>query len=141
VSLQQAAAEAPAEASSAAGGLQMHTLTGTVTLVTFQNERNGYTILKLLAGEGGRAKMHTVVGELPKLLKGQRLSVCGSWLDNKQYGRQLKARGCGEAVGGWIKPCSSESLSLALQVSSYELVKQDDAEAAHSLLANGRAPP
>ena len=49
---------------------------GTVSSVIFQNEENGYTILRLDAGQGEV----TVVGCMPGVAPGESLSIRGSWV-------------------------------------------------------------
>ena len=51
-------------------------LSGTVKNVVFQNEENGYTVLRL--DVGGDEPM-TVVGCLPFAASGEGLTVLGSW--------------------------------------------------------------
>ena len=60
---------------------------GTVSAVIFQNEENGYTILKLdVHGEEV-----TVVGPMAGVAPGEYLSVRGRWTRHPAYGPQLKA--------------------------------------------------
>ena len=49
-------------------------LEGTVSSIIFQNEENGYTILRLDAGE----EEMTVVGSMPGVSPGEYLTVRGS---------------------------------------------------------------
>ncbi|MEG1878483.1 MAG: ATP-dependent RecD-like DNA helicase, partial [Pseudoflavonifractor sp.] len=62
---------------------------GIVQAVIYQNEENGYTVLKLDAGEtqGGI----TVVGCMPGAAPGEGLSVRGAWMHHASYGDQFKA--------------------------------------------------
>ena len=50
---------------------------GTVEAVIYQNRENGYTVLKLDAGESGGV---TVVGCLPGVATGERITVRGTWM-------------------------------------------------------------
>ena len=60
---------------------------GTVSAVIFQNEENGYTILKLdVHGEEV-----TVVGPMAGTAPGEYLSVRGRWTRHPTYGPQMKA--------------------------------------------------
>lgn len=61
---------------------------GTVHSVIFQNAENGYTVLRLLTGEGEAV---TVVGCVPCAAPGERLSVAGVWEQHPQHGEQLRA--------------------------------------------------
>ena len=62
-------------------------LEGTVSAVIFQNEENGYTILKLdVHGEE-----ITVVGPIAGAAPGEYLSIRGRWTRHPTYGPQMKA--------------------------------------------------
>ncbi len=61
---------------------------GTVTAVVFQNEENGYTVLRLNTGEEGEV---TVVGCLPGAVPGEGLTVYGKWGRHSSYGEQFLA--------------------------------------------------
>ncbi|MBR4098378.1 MAG: ATP-dependent RecD-like DNA helicase [Clostridium sp.] len=60
---------------------------GTVSAVIYQNEENGYTILRLDVGE----EELTVVGPMPGTSPGEYLSIRGGWVRHPTYGRQFKA--------------------------------------------------
>ena len=61
---------------------------GTVKNVIFQNEENGYTVLRL---DVGGAEPITVVGCLPYAAPGEGLSVDGIWERHPSHGEQFKA--------------------------------------------------
>ncbi|MEQ2457345.1 SF1B family DNA helicase RecD2 [Flavonifractor hominis] len=61
---------------------------GTVDAVIYQNEDNGYTVLRLDAGDGSGL---TVVGCMPGVAPGESISVQGSWVRHASYGEQFKA--------------------------------------------------
>ncbi len=63
-------------------------LRGTVVAVTFQNEENGYTVLKLRDESG---EVETVVGTIPMTRPGERLVITGHWGRHATYGRQFNA--------------------------------------------------
>ena len=63
-------------------------ISGTVKNVVFQNEENGYTVLRL--DVGGEEPM-TVVGCLPFAASGEGLTVLGSWERHPSHGTQFKA--------------------------------------------------
>ncbi len=66
---------------------ELELLEGTVSAVIFQNEENGYTILKLdIHGEEV-----TVVGPVGGVAPGEYLSVQGRWTRHPTYGPQMKA--------------------------------------------------
>ncbi|MCI9376779.1 MAG: AAA family ATPase, partial [Oscillibacter sp.] len=61
---------------------------GTVHSLIFQNPENGYTVLRLLCEEGD---VITVVGCIPCVAPGERLTVSGVWEQHPQHGQQLRA--------------------------------------------------
>jgi len=63
-------------------------ISGTVKNVVFQNEENGYTVLRL--DVGGEEPM-TVVGCLPFAASGEGLTALGSWERHPSHGTQFKA--------------------------------------------------
>ena len=60
---------------------------GTVSALIYQNEENGYTILRL----DMRGEEVTVVGAMPGVAPGEYLSVRGRWTRHPTYGPQLRA--------------------------------------------------
>lgn len=67
---------------------ELELVEGTVSVVIYQNEDNGYTILKLDV----RDEEVTVVGTMPGVAPGEYLSVRGRWIRHPTYGVQLKAQ-------------------------------------------------
>ena len=66
---------------------ELNLVEGTISSIIFQNEENGYTILRLdAAGEE-----LTVVGEMPAVSPGEYLTVRGHWVRHATYGTQFKA--------------------------------------------------
>lgn len=65
------------------------TVEGQVERVTYHNPENGYTVLRLRAGDG----LVTVVGRFPAVSVGERLRVHGELVEHATYGSQLKAEG------------------------------------------------
>ena len=63
-------------------------LRGTVSAVVYQNEENGYAVLRLKTDEGETV---TVVGTIPLLAVGERLAVTGKWMRHASYGQQFAA--------------------------------------------------
>ena len=61
---------------------------GTVSAVIYQNEENGYTVLRLDVGDEGAI---TVVGCMPGVAPGEGISVQGTWARHTSYGEQFKA--------------------------------------------------
>ncbi len=68
--------------------MEQELLQGTVCAVVFQNEENGYTVLKLDSETEG---VVTVVGTIPLVHVGERLLIAGKWQTHAQYGRQFFA--------------------------------------------------
>lgn len=66
---------------------QLQLVEGTVASIIFQNEENGYTILRL----DSSGEELTVVGEMPGVSPGEYLSVRGGWVRHATYGTQFKA--------------------------------------------------
>ncbi len=66
---------------------QYESLEGLVSSVIFQNDENGYTILKL----DRDGEEITVVGAMPGVSPGEFLTVRGSWVRHPSYGRQFKS--------------------------------------------------
>ena len=66
---------------------ELHCIEGSVEAVIYQNEENGYTVLRLDAGEGGV----TVVGTIPGAAPGETLTVRGRWVRHASYGEQFAA--------------------------------------------------
>ena len=67
---------------------ELNVIEGTVDAVIYQNQDNGYTVLKLDAGDNGGI---TVVGTIPNAAPGESLSVRGKWMKHASYGEQFKA--------------------------------------------------
>ena len=61
---------------------------GTVSAVVYQNQENGYTVLRLDVGDGAAI---TVVGCMPGVAPGESISVQGVWMRHASYGEQFKA--------------------------------------------------
>ena len=67
---------------------QRYTLDGTILNLIFQNEENGYTVLRLVTADG---EVVTVVGCIPCAAPGENLIVNGVWMVHPQHGEQFKA--------------------------------------------------
>lgn len=63
-------------------------LRGTVAAVVYQNEDNGYAVLRLKTESGETV---TVVGTIPLLAIGEKLTVTGKWTRHASYGQQFSA--------------------------------------------------
>ena len=67
---------------------QLCTVDGTILNLIFQNEENGYTVLRLVTGDG---EVVTVVGTIPCAAPGESLVVDGQWMTHPVHGQQLQA--------------------------------------------------
>ena len=65
-------------------------LQGTVAIITFRNEDNGYTVAKIHCHDF-KNKEITVVGSFPSIDVGETGDFYGEWINDPQYGRQFKA--------------------------------------------------
>ena len=64
----------------------------TVEDVTFRNEENGWTVLRVkIDGEKGRL---SAVGVMPFTAAGERVRLTGDWVEHPDFGRQLKVTAC-----------------------------------------------
>ena len=68
---------------------QTKTLEGAVERVTFHNEETGFAVLKVKAR--GMKDLCTVVGQLPMVTAGEWIKGTGSWIVDREHGRQFKA--------------------------------------------------
>jgi exodeoxyribonuclease V alpha subunit len=67
---------------------QLSTVDGTVNSLIFQNEENGYTVLRLDTTDGSQV---TVVGCIPCAAPGEELIVTGLWKHHPTHGAQIQA--------------------------------------------------
>ena len=67
---------------------EQQTIMGTVLAVVFQNEENGYAVVRLVTDEG---ELITVVGCIPCAAPGEYLSATGEFVSHAQYGEQFEA--------------------------------------------------
>ena len=73
----------------------MDTFTGTVERVTYYNEENGYSVIKVtpdsrMPGYTARDGTVAVVGVMPEMGVGEEAQFSGEWVDNPRYGIQMK---------------------------------------------------
>ncbi len=75
----------------------METLIGAIERITFYNEENGYTVLKMMPeakvnnGSEARDGTVTVVGSMPELAPGESVEFQGTWLNDPKWGMQFRA--------------------------------------------------
>lgn len=60
---------------------------GTVDAVIYQNEDNGYAVIRLIAEDGEEV---TAVGTMPQICLGEELMLTGHWVTHTSYGEQFQ---------------------------------------------------
>ena len=68
--------------------MEQELISGTIAAVVYQNQLNGYAVIKLDSEDGS---MITVVGVIPSAIAGERLIVTGKWVQHSTYGKQFEA--------------------------------------------------
>lgn len=86
----------------------MDTLEGIVERITYYNDENGYTVLRLRpSGRAGPLVadqgLVTVVGNLPEITPGESLKMRGEWTTHRDHGRQFKAESCEQVLPATIE--------------------------------------
>ena len=82
----------------------MDTLSGSVERITYYNEENGYTVLRLRpekrihAPALSRDGLATVVGNLPELSPGEHLQLQGLWHTHPKHGLQFNVEICEQTL-------------------------------------------
>ncbi len=66
----------------------METVNGSVEHITFHNQDTGFCVLQIINDE---QKKICVVGKVISVAIGESCIATGNWIENKTYGRQLKA--------------------------------------------------
>ena len=93
-------------------------ISGSVERITFYNEENGYTVLRLRPDRrgmlpfkyaSGNDALITVVGNLPEVNPGEWLKLTGRWGNHSQYGRQFQVELCEQSL-----PATSEGIKRYL---------------------------
>jgi exodeoxyribonuclease V alpha subunit len=93
-------------------------ISGSVERITYYNEENGYTVLRLKPDSrgmlpfkyaSGRGELITVVGNLPELNPGEWLKLGGRWVNHPKHGRQFEALMCEQAL-----PATTEGIKRYL---------------------------
>jgi exodeoxyribonuclease V alpha subunit len=93
-------------------------LSGSVERITYYNEENGYTVLRLKPDSRGMLpykypargqELVTVVGNLPELSPGEWLKLTGRWGTHPQHGRQFQADLCEQTM-----PATTEGIKRYL---------------------------
>ena len=93
-------------------------ISGAVERITYYNEQNGYTVLRLKPDSrnmlpyryaSGREALITVVGNLPDVNPGEWLKLRGRWTTHAQHGRQFQADYCEQSL-----PATTEGIKRYL---------------------------
>jgi exodeoxyribonuclease V alpha subunit len=93
-------------------------ISGSVERITYYNEQNGYTVLRLKPDSrqmlpfryaSGREALITVVGNLPEVNPGEWLKLRGRWTTHAQHGRQFQAEYCEQSL-----PATTEGIKRYL---------------------------
>ena len=93
-------------------------LSGSVERITYYNEENGYTVLRLQPDTRGMLpyaygkhsdQFITVVGNLPEVNPGEWLKLTGQWLNHPRHGRQFQVELCEQSV-----PATTEGIKRYL---------------------------
>ncbi len=74
----------------------MDNLSGIVERITFVNEENGFSVIKIKSS--GYSELVTVVGNLAYVNVGSVVSLKGQWTHNSKFGKQFNVRLCTETV-------------------------------------------
>ncbi len=87
-------------------------ISGSVERITFYNEENGYTVLRLKPDTrgmlpfkyaSGRQELITVVGNLPEVNPGEWLKLTGQWATHPKHGRQFQVELCEQALPATVE--------------------------------------
>ena len=79
----------PASLPSPASKPQLDRLEGLVERVTFHNADNGFCVLRLKVK--GERELNTLIGHAPTVAPGEYAAASGSWVTDREHGRQFKA--------------------------------------------------
>lgn len=71
-----------------AGTREQELIRGTVAAVLYQNQENGYSVIRFTTDQGVTI---TVVGTIPMCTPGEHLAVTGHWEDHMTHGPQFRA--------------------------------------------------
>ncbi len=82
-------------------------ISGSVERITYYNEENGYSVIRLKPDSrgmlpfkyaGGREALITVVGNLPEMNPGEWLKLTGKWATHARHGRQFQVELCEKSL-------------------------------------------
>lgn len=84
-------------------------ISGSVERITYYNEENGYTVLRLLPDTRGMLpyahgkQLVTAVGNLPEVNPGEWLKLTGQWLNHPRHGRQFQVELCEQSAPATVE--------------------------------------
>mgnify|MGYP001275702212 CR=1 FL=1 len=90
-------------------------ISGSVERITYYNEENGYTVLRLKPDTRGMLpyvhgdQFVTAVGNLPEVNPGEWLKLTGQWLNHPKHGRQFQVEVCVQSA-----PATAEGIKRYL---------------------------
>jgi len=93
-------------------------ISGSVERITYYNEENGYSVIRLKPDSrgmlpykyaSGADALITVVGNLPELQPGEWLKLGGKWTSHAKHGRQFQAEFCEQSL-----PATTEGIKRYL---------------------------
>ncbi len=93
-------------------------ISGAVERITYYNEENGYSVIRLKPDSrgmlpfkyaSGRDGLITVVGNLPEVQPGEWLKLTGTWTSHAKHGRQFQAQFCEQSL-----PATTEGIKRYL---------------------------
>ncbi|MFO7681983.1 MAG: ATP-dependent RecD-like DNA helicase, partial [Chloroflexota bacterium] len=93
-------------------------ISGSVERITYYNEENGYSVIRLKPDTrgmlpfkyaSGRDELITVVGNLPEVQPGEWLKLSGKWASHSKHGRQFQAEFCEQSL-----PATTEGIKRYL---------------------------
>ncbi|MBK8987437.1 MAG: ATP-dependent RecD-like DNA helicase [Chloroflexi bacterium] len=93
-------------------------ISGSVERITYYNEENGYSVIRLKPDSrgmlpfkyaSGADALITVVGNLPEVQPGEWLKLTGKWSSHAKHGRQFQAEFCEQSL-----PATTEGIKRYL---------------------------
>ena len=93
-------------------------ISGSVERITYYNEENGYSVIRLKPDARGMLPFKyasgldaliTVVGNLPEVQPGEWLKLTGKWVSHSKHGRQFQAEFCEQSL-----PATTEGIKRYL---------------------------
>jgi exodeoxyribonuclease V alpha subunit len=100
------------------GAMNSDQISGSVERITYYNEENGYSVIRLKPDSrgmlpfkyaSGRDELITVVGNLPEVQPGEWLKLIGQWSSHAKHGRQFNAQFCEQSL-----PATTEGIKRYL---------------------------